>query len=45
MWPTIASRGPSPVPATRAMEEPMTSALTSAKAPAASRNAAAGAVS
>ena len=45
MWPTIASVGPPPVPLTRAVEEPMTSVVTSANAPAASRHTAAGAVS
>ncbi len=41
MWPTIASDGPSAVPATRATVEPTVSWVTSAKAAAASRNTAA----
>ena len=45
MWPTIASRGPSEAPLTRAHTDPMTSVVTSANWDAASRNAAAGAVS
>src|SRR3954468_19338225 len=45
MCPTIASVSPSPVPATRAHEEPMTSAETSANAPAASRKTRAGVAS
>ena len=45
MCPTIASVGPPPVPLTRAHEEPMTSLVTSANAPAASRHTSAGAVS
>jgi hypothetical protein len=45
MWPTIAIVGPSAVPRTRAHEDPMTSVVISANAPAASRQAAAGAVS
>src|SRR5438067_797923 len=46
MWPTTASRGPAPVPGTRATVEPTVSELTCApKASAAARQARAGAVS
>src|SRR3954466_14151029 len=45
MWPTMASVGPSPVPFTRAIDDPITSTETSANPEAAARHAAAGAVS
>ena len=45
MWPTTASSGPSPLPATRATDEPRVSPLTWANSSAAARHTVAGAVS